>query len=379
MDSDGDPLEFHWSVVSGPAGGDATLSVDNTMHPVLSATVPGDYEIELVVDDGYVPSFADTTIVEFCTDEDQDGVCVDQDIFGVDCDDADPLVYSDAPEVNDGLDQQCPGDPGFGLIDEIPGLASFGQGPDNTVDREQFHWFPQTGARLYQVVRSDRADFTSVCTLVTTPDRYWVDPDPPPPGQVQFYMTRAFTPHAGSWGVDSEELERTLSCGNTDHVFVFMQDDNNNIDASALGRMLDGIVVETDDYIMFRIRSPFFGDPNWEVATCMERADWYRDRYLESRSSGIHVSGVWQKWWRVSEGDTLWSGPDSRGYTHRYGNDCFESSSWCVADRLGGIGELGVRPGASSCEAYYEPERGCGSDWQLTIKIAGDRQAACGF
>src|SRR5204862_6777284 len=59
-----------------------------------------------------------------CTDTDGDGngnpgfpvnTCV------LDCGPTNPLVYHGAPEVNDGLDNECPGDAGYGLVDETTG------------------------------------------------------------------------------------------------------------------------------------------------------------------------------------------------------------------------------------------------------------------
>ncbi len=70
----------------------------------------------------------------FCRDNDGDGygnpsstACVNS---GLDCDDTDKDVYPDAPELCDGIDNQCPGDSkGNGMIDsDAPCLCSFGGG-----------------------------------------------------------------------------------------------------------------------------------------------------------------------------------------------------------------------------------------------------------
>ena len=63
-----------------------------------------------------------------CTDGDGDGVSAGSGCPGAspqDCDDADPDVYPGAPEINDGKDNQCPGDPGAGVVDEIEGPVTF--------------------------------------------------------------------------------------------------------------------------------------------------------------------------------------------------------------------------------------------------------------
>ena len=54
------------------------------------------------------------------------------------CDDADGAVHPGAPEINDGLDNQCPGDAGYGQIDELEGAL--------TVAADEVCWDPQPGA-----------------------------------------------------------------------------------------------------------------------------------------------------------------------------------------------------------------------------------------
>lgn len=126
-----------------------------------------------------------------------------------DCDDADPTKYPGSPEVNDGLDNQCPGEPGFGVIDEISGDAGF-YTPGDTI---AFSWTAQTGAALYQVARSTTADFSAGCTAFTPATPHINDTDTPGLGGVFIYLVRSLSPVAGSWGVDSSGVERVGVCG----------------------------------------------------------------------------------------------------------------------------------------------------------------------
>ncbi len=80
-----------------------------------------------------------------CNDEDEDGYgnpsypsCARAD---KDCDNGNPDVYPSAPEICDGLDNQCPGNPGYGQTDEGCGLVLVA--PENgasLVDPPTFAW-----------------------------------------------------------------------------------------------------------------------------------------------------------------------------------------------------------------------------------------------
>jgi hypothetical protein len=51
-DPDGDPLTFRWVFILRPAGSTATLSNPNIVNPTFVADLPGEYLVELTVDDG---------------------------------------------------------------------------------------------------------------------------------------------------------------------------------------------------------------------------------------------------------------------------------------------------------------------------------------
>lgn len=126
-----------------------------------------------------------------------DGDCAaDPACGGSDCSEGDPDTYPDAPEVNDGRDNQCPGDPDFGLVDEITGRAGF----LNPNDRDEFSWPPQAGAVLYEVLRARDPQFSSLCALFTTSGTAVSEPQSLGVGELEFWMSRPLTPNTGDWG-----------------------------------------------------------------------------------------------------------------------------------------------------------------------------------
>jgi len=126
-----------------------------------------------------------------------------------DCDDADADTFPGAPEVNDGIDNQCSGDGGFGLVDEISGLSGFTVAGDPT----QFCWPAQGGASTYEVIRSAQADFATGCLHTETSATCWSDTANPAAGSAAYYLVRALTPSPGSWGADGTGAERVGLCG----------------------------------------------------------------------------------------------------------------------------------------------------------------------
>jgi hypothetical protein len=119
----------------------------------------------------------------------------------------DDAVYPGALEVNDGVDNQCPGEAGHGIVDETgPGSGFMTDSPD------EYGWPGQLGATRYEVARSPAPDFSSGCVLFTTSTTSIVDPTFLGPGQIFYNLNRASAPQAGSWGADSDGVERSFVC-----------------------------------------------------------------------------------------------------------------------------------------------------------------------
>lgn len=59
-DPDGNPLTYAWSFTSRPTGSSATLSAPTSATPSFVPDLPGTYELQLVVNDGFVNSAPDT-------------------------------------------------------------------------------------------------------------------------------------------------------------------------------------------------------------------------------------------------------------------------------------------------------------------------------
>jgi parallel beta-helix repeat protein len=136
-------------------------------------------------------------------DGDGDGVTC-----ATDCNDADASIYPGAPEINDGKDNQCPGNPGYGLVDETSGDSGFHTAGVKT----EYSWPAQGGATAYEVARAGSADFNLECQTAQTAGPSWSDTQNPAAGKVFFYLNRPSTPFAGSWGARSSGAQRTVSC-----------------------------------------------------------------------------------------------------------------------------------------------------------------------
>jgi hypothetical protein len=125
-----------------------------------------------------------------------------------DCDDSNADTYPGASEVNDGQDNQCPGDQGHGIIDETSGDSGF----HDPADKDSYCWPAQPGATEYEVARSLAPTMSSPCAGTTTTATCWNDPELPAPGQAFHYMNRPIAPNIGSWGKDSDGAERVAIC-----------------------------------------------------------------------------------------------------------------------------------------------------------------------
>jgi len=125
-----------------------------------------------------------------------------------DCDDDAAATHPGATETNDGLDNQCPGEVGYGIVDETSGVSSF----LNPSNKTEYSWTQQPGAASYEVARSSSADFSSDCARWETAATSIVDAVDPPAGSAFFYLNRPLTPFPGSWGEISAGSERTGPC-----------------------------------------------------------------------------------------------------------------------------------------------------------------------
>jgi hypothetical protein len=129
----------------------------------------------------------------------------------LDCDDTNLHTHPGADEYNDGFDNQCPGEPGHGLADEL-GEMHFNCCSAPQVDDLWFANQPGDDFR-YDLARSLRKDFSGDCAVTLLYDNSASLPEQPPLGQAFYYMVRTHSPFVGSWGADSAGRERTGVCG----------------------------------------------------------------------------------------------------------------------------------------------------------------------
>ena len=106
------------------------------------------------------------------------------------------------------MDNQCLGDTGDGLVDELLTDSGF----HNPGNADEYSWTVQPGATEYQVARSDVPDFSGACVLFTTSATFHVDTPDPALGGIFYYLSRALAPNAGSWGANSAGANRPVLC-----------------------------------------------------------------------------------------------------------------------------------------------------------------------
>jgi hypothetical protein len=75
-----------------------------------------------------------------------------------------------------------------------------------------YSWPAQGSAFEYEVARSTSPAFDVDCLRFTTFDTSWTDTETPVPGGAFYYLNRPYSPYPGSWGQDSEGIERTGIC-----------------------------------------------------------------------------------------------------------------------------------------------------------------------
>jgi hypothetical protein len=327
-------------------------------------------------------------------DDDGDGfrVCAG------DCNDYSATTHPGAAEVNDGYDDNCAGDDGFGSIDEVSGVAGF----PNPADTKSFCWTAQSGAVEYEALRSNLATFAAGCDWSVTAGTCWADPDVPPPGGVLYYLVRATETRAGSLGKRSSGAERVGLCGvervchdgvdddadgladcadlpacfNIDGctaTFSFIDTAANNVAPTALRDFLQPLPVTPADYLRFSLTGPALTDFEW----CGERADFYRTQYLAlAPTAGTATSGPWNRWHRTEGGG--WIGPDTASYDNFFGDDCVGPYSWCTEYGLAGHVPAITPDDPGPCEVFDNITCSDGT-WSVTIEIGASRLNVCGF
>lgn len=147
--------------------------------------------------------------------------------LGGDCDDTNPNTFPGAGEVNDGADNQCPGDAGYGEVDEVSSLTA---SADSSMFR--LYWPVQEGADEYEIARSESPLFDDDCQLFAATGGSWSDPTTPDGARAFFYLVRATSPFGGSWGLNSAGAERTVAC---DLVSASFFDDFDRTDSNSVG------------------------------------------------------------------------------------------------------------------------------------------------
>ena len=202
--------EAGWAPLSGtvPIGEIADVTFECTRIKQYLA-------VSLVYDSGFESRYLSprSTVIncEMCNaghDMDRDGWFSLNPCGRVDCDDGDVHTHPGANEINDGEDNQCPGDIAFGVVDEISGVFGF----KTLGDKQTLSWPVQEGAASYGVARSADPAFATNCVAFNTAGASFTDTAVPPPQVAFHYLVRPTAPLTGSWGSNSAGVERSTGC-----------------------------------------------------------------------------------------------------------------------------------------------------------------------
>ncbi len=144
-------------------------------------------------------------------DADTDGF-----VAAIDCDNDNPYTFPGAPEVLDRLDNQCPGDEGYGQIDEgmeVTRLVFIDSAPGAT---QVFCWDQIDGITGYEVAEASVPWFVGSCGQQLVPPTVCRTTGTVPRGEIRFYLVHAFGcfPNCvgGTWGRNSAGTSRTVPC-----------------------------------------------------------------------------------------------------------------------------------------------------------------------
>ncbi|MCP3981616.1 MAG: hypothetical protein GY716_20140 [bacterium] len=120
-----------------------------------------------------------------------------------DCSDDDATVNPGAIEFNDSQDDNC-----NGIVDENTQSGGFG------LDKDVYDWDEQPGATGYEVAVATTSRFLpGTCSVhLVGAETSFDDPIQPLPGGTRYYLNRPVAPYEGSWGVDSYNFVRDLTC-----------------------------------------------------------------------------------------------------------------------------------------------------------------------
>lgn len=335
-----------------------------------------------------------------CTDADGDGRCA-----GIDCNDANAQVGNNLAEINDWIDQQCPGDQGYGVTDETSGVSGF----PLPADKNRYRWPAQSGATQYQVFRSTSKTFSSGCLGSLQSLNEWLIPGNPAVGTAYFFLNRPTTPKKGSYGQRSGGVERPVICGqeancgnavdddadgSTDcadadcsgraacrvSTFAFTDTTGDDITTNALYNFFQANPALSTDYIFFQLVE----SPTRTVAWCSLNAAFYKTNYMNlAPTFGSAMSGSWNKWRKAPITGNAWQGPDTAAHQNDFGDNCFGTYTWC-SEQFPTEPKNSLFPDRTNdCESYDLATGFCGistgATWVVTIKIAPTRLLACGF